>query len=261
MMAARWIVLAGAILGCGAELETDGAAGGDPGVGGYGGAVDVAGGEGPDGGGPLAGGGAATSCEHIYGQGHGDLYVGYDVESGALTLALRSELRPGKGEQLYSPSSVCIDVPLASYDAVVAGGGRPAGADWAAVGVEAGEGFWLLPSTPLEAIPWFGISTEGVADGLLAEDRLQISYAVTSAPAGGEFSQYGVNTFGAPTFLLSTVSDLSSYERAVGIHEHLSWTFSRPGEWVLEVVASGTHSDGTHVESAPTPFRFRVAGE
>jgi surface-anchored protein len=221
-------------------------------------------------GGSGAGGGAASSvsssaaagaggedCALWYEEGHGDLFVSYDPDTEQLTLWIRAQLAEPT-ETLHSLDDVCIHVPRSTYDEVLAAGGRPVGNDWDSTGVEAHEPFWLLPQSPVPGVPWFGLSTEGGPPAEILSGDISLAYALAAVPLGGQLSQYSVGTFGNPVFLLSSSAGELSYSRPPGIHEHLNWTFSSPGWWWVDVVATAPLSDGVLLSSPPGRLRMWV---
>jgi surface-anchored protein len=217
-----------------------------------------AGGE-PDAAEPDAG---PAPCTWDYVQGHGDVYASYDERTG-LALALRSELEPGTGEQLYDPRQVCIHVPRTTYDEVASFGGRPPGPGWDAVGVAAGEAFWYLPEIAIDGVPWFGIASDpgrlgGIPVGVL-DDSLTLSIRVT-APAGATFSAWGtVDDPEAPPFVFSTLTGLDTTTLVTSSHAHLSWGFTDPGEYEIEATVGGAVvATGDPITSAPAIYRFVV---
>jgi surface-anchored protein len=200
-------------------------------------------------------------CRFDYRAGHGDLYATWSGPAG-LSLALRAAL--GGAEQTYDPAEVCIHVPRSTYDDVVGLGGRPPGVAWDAVGVGEGEAFWYLPEQPVDGVPWLGIASDpgalgGVPVGALA-DRLRFAVAV-SPPPGGVFSAWStVDDPEAPPFLFSTRSGQREAQLVTSSHAHLSWAFSRAGEYLVEVVVHGTVvASGQAQSSPPATFRFVVA--
>ncbi len=204
-----------------------------------------------------------TPCRFRYTAGHGDMYASWDPATG-LAMSLRSELEPGMGERAYAPSEVCIDVPRSTYDEVVNLGGRPSGAGWDPIGVAEGEAFWFLSETPIDGTPWFGIASDlspagGVPIGVL-DDYLTLSLAVTP-PADAALSVWGsVSDPEAPPFLFSTAHRLLETQIITGSHGHVSWAFTRPGEYRVEAVIEGTRLDtGASVSSLPVTYRFVVA--
>ena len=201
-------------------------------------------------------------CEYDYLQGHGDMYTTWTAERG-LAMALRSELEPGKGELAYDPFEVCIHVPRSTYDEIVGFGGRPAGPGWDPVGVAEGQPFWYLPELPIEGTPWFGIASDvspagGVPVGVFGES-LTLTIRVTP-PADAAFSAWGsVDDPEAPPFVFSTTAGLDTSELFTSSHRHLSWAFTRPGEYLVEASIAGELADsGERRASAPVTYRFIV---
>lgn len=201
-----------------------------------------------------------AACKFRYQQGHGDLYVSWS-EARGLSTALRTELSPGAGERLHATSEVCIDVPHASYDEVVELGGRPPEEEWAPLGVAAGEPFWYLPEIAIEGRPWFGVASDPGALGGVPVDQMgpMMSLAIqVDAPPGGALSMWVTGATGGASFLLSTASGLSSAEIITASHAHMSWGFTKPGEYLVDATVSGIRPGGQRVTSAPSTLRFVV---
>lgn len=218
----------------------------------------------PLGGGGGLGGSRATldaDCVYHYRQGHGDLHVGYSGTTGTLQVNLKTVLSEAPGDEDFDPAEVCIHVPYSTYESMAAAEERPEGPAWDPLGVDPGSAFWFIPASPVAGVPWFGLSTEGVPLGSLDEDKIRLTYRLVESPKGGHLSQYAVSSFGVPDFSLSTSTGLLTYERKANAHEHLSWSFSMPGEWVLEARARGELSTGGFIESRPAYFRFVVERE
>ena len=200
-------------------------------------------------------GGMNSECRFIYRSGHGDLYIRAATDGG-LEVLLRTEVVAGEGEALSPPQSVCVMVPRRTFIASQQAGGRPAGPMWDPVGVGAGVPFWFLPQSPLDGVPWFGLATEGVPRAFLVGDAVHLVATGTESPQGGQWSAWENDSFGRPTFLLSTATGLREFERPVGIHQHLNWSFSAPGEWRVAIEATGQRLNGEFLRSAPAMLRF-----
>lgn len=204
---------------------------------------------------------APPPCRATYRQGHGDMYASYSAADG-MALDLRTELTPGAGEARHAPLEVCIAVPRTTYDEVVGLGGRPPGAGWDPVGVPAGTGFWYLPEVAIDGVPWFGVASDpsalgGIEPGTL-DDTLAIMISV-DGPDGGAFSAWGtVDDPERPPFVLSTATGDLVTEVPTGSHLHLSWAFTRPGEYLIDAAAIGRLPSGESRTHDPVTFRFVV---
>jgi surface-anchored protein len=209
-----------------------------------------------------AGGGCQlAACSVRYREGHGDLYVSW-TEAGGLSTALRAELVPDQGEQLYATSDVCIDVPVSSYHEIVDIGGRPAGEEWDPLGVPEGAPFWYLPEIAALGRPWFGLASDpGDLGGVPVErfgPSLTLAVKVTPPP-GAHFSMWVSGPVGNALFLLSTVTGGDETTLITGSHAHVNWGFTKPGTYLVETTVSGTLTTTGQTLTSPTNLlRFDV---
>jgi surface-anchored protein len=235
-----------------------GGAAGDPG------AVRAVGGAGAAEGGatgievPLAGaptGGAGSDdCELTYGEGHGDLFVRFDR---GLDLSVRSTFGSASPEILAETSRVCVLVPAASRALAESMGGAPESADYAFLGVSAGDPFWLLPATPRAGMPWFGASTEDVPAGRYDGNEVRVAIASIEMPTSGQFAAWSTSSFGVPSAMFSTATGMLTHFFPIGAHVHFNWAFSVSGTYVITFIVEGTH-DGTSDLTPLSPLRFLV---
>jgi surface-anchored protein len=275
-------------LGSGGKPSTEpqggqGASGGEPSASGgaraSGGATGAAG----EPGAPLAGmgnlggqGGEANpggldpdeaECPYRYTEGHGDLYVTYDLETG-LGFGLRSAFKnsafknstgeSGAGETVQPLTSACLIVGLKAMELSLEYGGAPAGSDFAFLGIPAEDAFWLLPQVARTGLPWFGLSTEGVPRTGLGE-RVQLSLRAIEVPDRAKLSVWSTDTFGRPAVLWSTYEQTLSAELNTGVHAHFNWAFTEPGHYSLEFTANMTGAaDSPPVPSKPGVLRVVV---
>lgn len=201
-------------------------------------------------------------CQLRYTQGHGDLYVTYSPQGG-LDTALRAALGPGDGEQLYSPQQVCIDVPRVSYDEVVELGGRPPGPAWDPIGTAEGVPFWYLPEVAIEGRPWFGLASDPSELGGVSPDDFEPELSLemrVEGPSDGQLSAWVAGAVDDVDFRLSTSANRRQTMMITGSHAHINWGFTRPGEYIVEVVVSGIlRATGAKLSSPPRWLRFVVA--
>jgi surface-anchored protein len=204
--------------------------------------------------GGASGAGGGEGCDFTYSEGHGDLYVRFD---GALGLAIRSSFGSEPSEILADPSRVCVVVPGASYALAEAMGGAPDSPDYAFLGVDAGQPFWLLPATPRTGMPWFGASTEEVPLGRYMDDEVRLVIVATELPEGGQLAAWSTSTFGVPTTIFSTSSKALNHPFARGAHLHFNWAFSVAGTYTVTFRVEGRDEDGLQ-QSLASPLRFLV---
>lgn len=146
---------------------------------------------------------------------------------------------------------------------VVGGMIRPVGAVWDAVGVGAGVTFAHLPQTEIIGQPFLGIGAEEL-DSAEWSGPIRITCTAMSAPVGGHFSLWQLDSFDVPEFFMSSfdggMTGADFYEIAAGGHEHFGWGFTELGIYDLTFSFSGTHVvDGPKTASAT--YRFNVIPE
>lgn len=226
---------------------------------------------------PFAGGlflfAQALSAQALYTAGHGDFGFG---EGG--TVEPHVHLHAGAtvdglalgGDTEYDPGDVIIFVPDTTYDYIQNNvGGRPAGAAWDPIGVNAGESFWFLPETGGSApgsadsmgAPFFGIGGEEIDLGAFDSSVFTLTLKGAALPAGGDFSLWTGSL--SPTFSMSTVDGISdadtlSLDLGTSGHMHANWGFTAPGLYELDFEVSALQGSATVTASATYSFLVSV---
>jgi surface-anchored protein len=89
--------------------------------------------------------------------------------------------------------------------------------------------------------------------------------SVTSPSGNGTFSMWANDGLGIPTFHFSSTNPgetndnnnfLSNFS-----HDHVNWGFTEPGEWLVELTASGTPAGAGSPVSATETLSFSVIPE
>ena len=117
---------------------------------------------------------------------------------------------------------------------------------------------WILPQGNTAGLPFLGLNTE---DFLVPSDWSGgIEWAMTAAkmPAGGDFSVWQTDGFGAPMVMLATADGIDENDRftmGLGGHDHANWGFTKEGVYDITFEVSGNHvSDGLQTGSASFLF-------
>jgi surface-anchored protein len=127
-----------------------------------------------------------------------------------------------------------------------------------------GSPVWVIPQSPQPGKLFLGFDGSGTGANVFVENR--ITLALHSVDGPGEFALYSVNGFGVPFAAMNTRdgidagADRFQLNSAAG-HVHFAWAFSAPGEYRIEVAASGTLVAGGTVMSSPAEWRFHVVPE
>lgn len=209
--------------------------------------------------------GASAFGSSVFSGGHGDIGVG--LEDGA-ELHLHAHLHSGAivdGSPLtedgeFHGDDLVINVPASTAMSV--------GTSLPAAGVSAGQTLWILPqNNPGDnSIPFLGLGTEELTP---ADWSTNITFTLDSVippSASGTFSLWQSDGLGGLEFYFSS-ADAAFTENGdntlllpAGAHDHANWGFSEPGEWQIQLTASGTHNSLGSL-SDTSSFTFNVIPE
>ena len=141
---------------------------------------------------------------------------------------------------------------------------RPSDTVWAPTGVPSGESLGYLSEVEVPGEPFIGLGAEELTP---ADWSSAITIKLTGiiTPPGAYFSLWQTDTFGDPTFYMSTfegdgTEDKYEMNLGLGDHEHFGWGFTKIGDYALTFDISGTHvTDG--FQSATATYNFSVVPE
>ena len=151
-------------------------------------------------------------------------------------------------------------------DRTVVGGGdaalmaAPTGSDYAFMGAQAGEQYYVVPQTQNPDVVWLGWNTQdpGVVSAIDRGATMRIG-SVSGPGRTWMFLQDG--TFGKPRLL---VDGQSGQAQDVWVdastHVHANWVFTAPGVYTAALTFSARTTDGRQV-SASTTLRFAVGSQ
>jgi len=176
--------------------------------------------------------------------------VGIDHEDGVWNLHLHDESHDIE----YAPEGAVIQVSEAARALV------PQDARFGFLGAAGGD-LWLLPQVQNKKIIYLGMAADGVADGVMRDNKVRFTLASFSGP--GDFILYGVDGFGSPAVYMNTrdgISPTSDFrELLAGGHEDRNWAFTAPGVYRIGLQASGIlASNGQTVQSPVATYTFHV---
>ena len=184
---------------------------------------------------------------------HGDFEIGY--EDGELELHIHlhaGTVVDGNAldeDTVFEPDQLTV---VATEEAEIL---RPAGELWGPTGVDVNEPLWVLPQHEKEGLPAYGFSTEEILPGIFVDDLVQLNLRYVKGP--GDFSLWESDSFGLPTFILSSHDGLNSAAFPVGLHAHYNWGFTVPGDYTLVFEATGELVGGGQVEVLSI-YNFKV---
>lgn len=197
-----------------------------------------------------------ATAASIYTEGHGDIGVG--LEGGALHLHLHLKgsavvdgtALGGTGAE-FEPGDIAIAVPTSSI----------LSADFPALGAMLGDTAWILGVDEVPGVPYLGFSTDELVAADWAGNITFTLSNVTSPSGSGHFAVWQPDGVGGIDILMSTaVSGATGLSLMPEVHGHSFIGFTAPGEWLIEITASGTHNTLGNLSSTET-FVFQVVPE
>jgi surface-anchored protein len=208
----------------------------------------------------------SASAQSIWTAGHGDIGIGFDGVDFDPHWHLGEENEPVvvDGVTLQDPEG--FEYATGDLIAQIAFGEsqtRPTGAEWDFLGVAAGDPVWVFPVTENPAIPFVGFGLEGLdADDWISPITFTLDDVTGSGTtAGGFFSLYDVDGFGAPVVAMTTSGGpAGDYSQDAGTHGHLNIAFSQPGTYAVTFLLSGTHATEGSISGEAT-YTFQVVPE
>lgn len=136
----------------------------------------------------------------------------------------------------------------------------PTGSDYAFMGAQAGEQYYVVPQTQNPNVVWLGWNTQdpGVVSAIDRGATMRIG-SVSGPGRTWMFLQDG--TFGKPRLL---VDGQSGQAQDVWVdastHVHANWVFTAPGVYTAALTFSARTTDGQQL-SASTTLRFAVGSQ
>lgn len=192
----------------------------------------------------------ASTESAIIGTGHVD--IGPRMVDGQWSVALRDD--SGAHPVWRDPDRTVLRVTDAALMAA------PTGSDYAFMGAQAGEQYYVVPQTQNPDVVWLGWNTQdpGVVSTIDRGATMRIG-SVSGPGRTWMFLQDG--TFGKPRLL---VDGQSGQAQDVWVdastHVHANWVFSAPGVYTAALTFSARTTDGQQL-SASTTLRFAVGSQ
>ncbi|MGF1633594.1 MAG: choice-of-anchor M domain-containing protein [Phycisphaerae bacterium] len=137
---------------------------------------------------------------------------------------------------------------------------RPAGSQFDFIGVGAGEGYFLLASTPQAGLPYIGWATEEVEPGVFDGN---ITVQMVGARGPGVMSVFDAGIGGVTPFF-TTIDGIDGSDVMTLLqdtHVHYNISFSEPGTYEIDLVASGDLIGGGTSTSDVATYTFVVIPE
>lgn len=192
----------------------------------------------------------ASTESAVIDTGHVD--IGPRMVDGQWSVALRDD--SGTHPVWRDPDRTVLRVSDAALMAA------PTGSDYAFMGAQAGEQYYVVPQTQNPDVVWLGWNTQdpGVVSAIDRGATMRIG-SVSGPGRTWMFLQDG--TFGKPRLL---VDGQSGQAQDVWVdastHVHANWVFTAPGVYTAALTFSARTTDGRQV-SASTTLRFAVGSQ
>ena len=192
----------------------------------------------------------ASTESAVIDTGHVD--IGPRMVDGQWSVALRDD--SGAHPVWRDPDRTVLRVSDAALMAA------PTGSDYAFMGAQAGEQYYVVPQTQNPDVVWLGWNTQdpGVVSAIDRGATMRIG-SVAGPGRTWMFLQDG--TFGKPRLL---VDGQSGQAQDVWVdastHVHANWVFTAPGVYTAALTFSARTTDGRQV-SAATTLRFAVGSQ
>ncbi len=121
--------------------------------------------------------------------------------------------------------------------------------------------FWILPQEERDGIPYIGLASDEIPQGVFENNRIDLVIHEVEAP--GDVVLYQVDAFGQSEVFIDTRDGINAMEDRItleaGDHTHLNWAFTEPGVYIVTVYAAGSLADdGTPAASDFTKLLFSV---
>ena len=192
----------------------------------------------------------ASTESAVVDTGHVD--IGPRMVDGQWSVALRDD--SGAHPVWRDPDRTVLRVTDAALMAA------PTGSDYAFMGAQAGEQYYVVPQTQNPDVVWLGWNTQdpGVVSAIDRGATMRIG-SVSGPGRTWMFLQDG--TFGKPRLL---VDGQSGQAQDVWVdastHVHANWVFTAPGVYTAALTFSARTTDGQQL-SASTTLRFAVGSQ
>ena len=192
----------------------------------------------------------ASTESAVIDTGHVD--IGPRMVDGQWSVALRDD--SGAHPVWRDPDRTVLRVSDAALMAA------PTGSDYAFMGAQAGEQYYVVPQTQNPDVVWLGWNTQdpGVVSAIDRGATMRIG-SVNGPGRTWMFLQDG--TFGKPRLL---VDGQSGQAQDVWVdastHVHANWVFTAPGVYTAALIFSARTTDGQQL-SASTTLRFAVGSQ
>lgn len=208
-----------------------------------------------------------SAAQAIWSSEHGDFGIGYDgtdiephwhLHNGAVVDGVRVDGSPEDGVE-FEPENLMPQIPFAKSTA------RAGGAEWDFVGVAAGHATWVFPEVEDPALPFIGLGAEELdpPDWSTPFTVTLTGISGSGVTAGGFFSLYTTDSFGAPVVSMASANGISAADHtqiAAGAHAHYNWAFTQPGRYDVTFEITGIYV-GDVAKSASATYRFNVVPE
>ncbi|MBG90136.1 MAG: hypothetical protein CMO80_25005 [Verrucomicrobiales bacterium] len=193
---------------------------------------------------------------HLLDSGHVGFYFGFT--SNSLELAIGGEVegipnaednksRPPEEALFYDQASdIQLTVPATGFDFL----GAP------------GATIWAFPQSADPNTIFLGLNSEGVTNGALQNDSVELRLIDVDGPTNGHFSFFQVDSLGSANLFMNSGDgidpNVDKHVFGANGHDHYFWAFTKTGRYRVAFQLAATNTSGTPITSRVYETQFGV---
>ena len=193
---------------------------------------------------------------HILDSGHTSFRLGFT--SNALELVIGGEIAGipnSEDNKTRSPeealfydkaADIQLTVPASGFDFL----GNP------------GETIWAFPQSADPNTIFLGLNSEGITNGALQNDAVELRLIGVDGPTNGNFSFFQVDSLGAANLFMNSGDGVDpgvdKHVFGANGHDHYFWAFTKTGRYRVSFQLAATNTAGTPITSRVYETQFGV---
>jgi surface-anchored protein len=125
-----------------------------------------------------------------------------------------------------------------------------------------GETIWAFPQSSDPNTIFLGLNSEGVTNGALQNDSLELRLIDVDGPTNGNFSFFQVDSLGAANLFMNSGDgidpNVDKHVFGANGHDHYFWAFTKIGRYRVSFQLAATNSSGTPITSRVYETQFGI---